>query len=277
MSKTIAFRAFHLWHDGQKTSKTRRQRGISLIELMVGMAIGLLVVAVAGGALMASRGISGTVSDASALQQQAGYVLRTIGHQLRQAGSLYLNLNPHDVDNAAIDQYVLPVAFEAKVPSSKPELGFSPKNDTLSGTANSLTLGYRRYSEPVFKPQNEKRPNEFLSRNCVGGPEDDTNYMRVESIFSLRGSDLRCRGNAVVNPQPIVGNVASFRVRYLRVTDAGSGNPQTRYVDADIRRCQPRARTWTSPGKAANPPRWTWSASTARCSTSWTASGPASS
>ena len=53
---------------------------------MVGIAIGLLVVAVAMGALMVSRGISGTVSDASAIQQQGAYAMRTLGMQLRQGG-----------------------------------------------------------------------------------------------------------------------------------------------------------------------------------------------
>ena len=47
----------------------RMQRGVTLIELMVGIAIGLLTIAVAMGALMVSRGVSGTVSDASEIQQ----------------------------------------------------------------------------------------------------------------------------------------------------------------------------------------------------------------
>lgn len=66
------------------------QKGFTLLELMVGVAIGLLVVAVATAALMVSRGVSGTVSDASGIQQQAAYAMRVIGLQLRQAGSLYL-------------------------------------------------------------------------------------------------------------------------------------------------------------------------------------------
>ena len=64
------------------------QRGVTLVELMVGIAIGLLVVAVATSALMVSRGISGTVSDASGLHQQAAHAMRVIGQQVRQAGSL---------------------------------------------------------------------------------------------------------------------------------------------------------------------------------------------
>ena len=78
---------------GKNPSKSRAmrrqaQRGITLLELMIGIAIGLLVVAVAMAALMVSRGVSGTVSDASGIQQQAAYGMRLIGLQLRQGGSL---------------------------------------------------------------------------------------------------------------------------------------------------------------------------------------------
>ena len=89
------------------TRSPRTQRGVTLIELMVGLVVGLLVVAAAMGTMMVSRGISGTVSDASNIQQQAAYAMRTIGLQLRQAGSLRLDLNPagatEDIASAAVD------------------------------------------------------------------------------------------------------------------------------------------------------------------------------
>nr|WP_257645792.1 hypothetical protein [Ottowia beijingensis] len=68
---------------------------MTLIELMVGIALGLMVVAVATVALMSSRSVSGTISDASTMQQQASYAFSVIGRQVRQAGSVELNLNPN--------------------------------------------------------------------------------------------------------------------------------------------------------------------------------------
>ena len=88
-SKLIAARARTASLSSNRKSKNKgprspaAQRGLSLIELMVGIAIGLLVVAVAMGALMASRGISGTVSEATSMQQQAAYAFRVIGQQHR--------------------------------------------------------------------------------------------------------------------------------------------------------------------------------------------------
>ena len=78
-------------HSPQPLPLRTSQRGATLLELMVGITIGLLTVAVALGALMVSRGVSGTVSEASQLQQQASYAFRVIGQQLRQAGSRQLD------------------------------------------------------------------------------------------------------------------------------------------------------------------------------------------
>ena len=130
----------------------RVQRGITLVELLIGIAIGLLVVAIAMGALMVSYGVKGSVSDASNIQQQAAYAMRVIGGQLRQATSLYLNPNP---SNAAggLDP-LTPVAFEKKAdPTSGTFNSFDLGNPAslLSSTGTSnLTVGFRRYKDPVF-------------------------------------------------------------------------------------------------------------------------------
>ncbi len=215
---------------------TQHQRGVSLLELMVGVAIGLLVVAVAMGALMVSRGISGTVSDASGIQQQAAYAMRVIGLQLRQAGSLYLNPNPNNAP--AIEALTAPVAFEARAeppPGSNSTFDFNPTTNTLSGTANPVTLivGYRRYKEAVYTSTAEQT----LSRNCLGGPSDDTaprmDDQRVESTFQFNAANnaLICGGNSAV-AQAIVRNVADFQVRYLLQNNSNPADTRIQYLDA---------------------------------------------
>ncbi|MDD2712461.1 MAG: PilW family protein [Simplicispira sp.] len=203
---------------------TLRQRGVTLIELMVGLSIGLLVVTVAMGTLMISRGISGSVSDASGLQQQGAYILRVIGQQLRQAGSLYLNPDP--VGGASTD-VLSTVAFEIKADpvtvEGKTGNSFEQK-DTLSGTSNTLTIGFRRYQDNVFLADNATSSvigTDFLARNCVGAPSKSSTDQRVESIFTFNSDTLRCQGNSVVTPQPIAQNVAQFQVTYMvQISDA---------------------------------------------------------
>lgn len=224
-------------HVAAKHLGKHSQQGVTLLELMVGIAVGLLVVAVAMGALMASRGISGTVSDATGIQQQAGYAIRVIGQQLRQAGSLYLNLNPSNVSvqDTAVAA-AAPVAFEASVTASGSGNSFTPATDTLSGTSTTLTVGYRRYMETVFSSSSTSTTPtlQSLMRNCLGGPADTSTDQRLESIFTFNSSNgtLQCGGNGAA-AQPIMQNVADFQVRYLLQDNSAPGNTKIQYLAAD--------------------------------------------
>ena len=206
------------------------QRGVTLIELMVGIAIGLLVIAVAMGALMVSRGVSGTVTDASGIQQQAAYAMRLFGQQLRQAGSMRLNLNPGTVATESL--YMAPVAFETAAEAASYPYNANKPAQTIAGTPSpvTLTVGFRRYTEPVFVSAAEQS----LSRNCLGGPDDATSTdQRMESVFAFdtATNTLRCNGNGV--GAPILQNVANFQVRYLlQDTTTTPGIATVRTVDA---------------------------------------------
>lgn len=219
----------------RKHLETSRQRGVTLIELMVGIAVGLLVVAVAIGALMVSRGISGTVSDASNIQQQAAYVMRVIGTQMRQAGSLRINMD-YEAASAA-EPYQAKVAIETYAPASganNPN-SFDPAQDTIRGATGgaSVTVGYRRYKELISNGAGTTTAP--LSRNCLGGPEDSSEDQRLEStfIFNAGTATLSCGGNNTApSPQPIAQNVADFQVRYLLQDNTTGGNSKIRSAAA---------------------------------------------
>lgn len=217
---------------------SRQEQGVTLLELLVGIAIGLLVVAVAAGALMVSRGVSGTVTDASSLQQQAAYAMRVVGMQVRQAGSLYLNPNPTGVPASTAESYMQVVAFETQAldnPGS-PDLtkSFFPSTNTVKATTDSLTTGFRRYKDTVHDGSGTKE--QALARNCLGGPSDDAktdpNYL-IESAFKFDSAkfELRCNGNSS-GEQPIVQNIAEFQLRYLvqEIVATDPGNPKITYT-----------------------------------------------
>lgn len=207
-----------------------RQSGVTLIELMVGLAIGLLVVAVAMGALMVSRGISGTVSDASGIQQQGAYILRVVSQQLRQTGSLYLNPDP--VGGASTD-VLSPVAFEIKADAVGSGNSFV-QEESISGADTTVTAAFRRYQDNVFLAENATSTTigtDFLTRNCVGAPGNSSTDQRVESIFTFDSTknELQCGGNGTA-AQPIAQNVAQFQVTYMVQTTDAAGNTTMQYV-----------------------------------------------
>ena len=188
--KKIAASAYPARDKEQKHLKF--QAGLTLIELMIGLAVGLLVVAVATVSLLGSRSVTGAVSDISGIQQQAAYVMRTFGTQLRQAGSLYLDLGL-DADGAG--EITSATAFQLR----------GSTDTAIAENNGSVTIRFTGYEEPTFANAGP------ISRNCLGAPGSIPagTTASIESIFTLNGTDLRC------NDQPIAQNVAAFQVRYL--------------------------------------------------------------
>ncbi len=205
-------------------SKVRRQQdGVTLIELMVGIAIGLLVIAVAMGALMASRGITSTVSDATSMQRQAAYAFRVMGQQIKQAGSLELSLDPNIAGFSASSSNaaMTPVAFDPPDPT-----GARPAFDRLASTVTgadspvSFTVGYQNYVE--MTTGSATAPTSLL-RDCLGqnpaigsgGSLATTPVISSQFQRNTTTNELTCIGSGAAGAQAIIGNVTDFQVRYI--------------------------------------------------------------
>ena len=211
--KKIALSAYPTRDKEQKHLKF--QAGLTLIELMIGLAVGLLVVAVATVSLLGSRSVTGAVSDISGIQQQAAYVMRTFGTQLRQAGSLYLDLG---LDADGKGEITSATAFQLR----------GSTDTAIAENNGSVTIRFTGYEEPTFANAGP------IARNCLGAPGDIPagTTETIESIFTLKGDDykLHCGGNSAT-AQPIANRVAQFQVRYL-VQGPEKANPTTLYANA---------------------------------------------
>ncbi|WP_240515534.1 PilW family protein [Acidovorax kalamii] len=237
-----------------RTPTMPRQRGVTLVELMVGIAIGLLVVAVAVGALMASRGVSGTVSEATSLQQQASYAFRVIGQQIRQAGSLELSLSPSVAPVASdANAAMAPVAFDPPDPTGvRPP--FSRASSTLVADAvPSFTLGYQNYIETVTPPAPASIPvSSSLLRDCLGqnpalaasGSLGTTPVLSSKFQRNTSTNELTCVGSGGTS-QPIIGNVTDMQVRYVQQAP-NTTNLQYLAASAVIANAASAAGTWTN-------------------------------
>lgn len=205
--KKIALSAYPARDKEQKHLKF--QAGLTLIELMIGLAVGLLVVAVATVSLLGSRSVTGAVSDISGIQQQAAYVMRTFGTQLRQAGSLYLDLG---LDADGDGEITSATAFQLR----------GSTDTAIAENNGSVTIRFTGYEEPTFANAGP------ISRNCLGAPGSIPagTTASIESIFTLNGTDLRC------NDQPIAQNVAAFQVRYL-LQGTDQDDPTMLYTNRD--------------------------------------------
>lgn len=210
---------------GKRRASLRfHQDGATLIELLVGITIGLLTVAVGLGAVVISRGVSGTVSEASQMQQQAAYAFRVIGQQIRQAGSIRQEVvstpaAPASGSSETVDTSWLKYTFEnpARVFNRNTQTVLG--SDSAASTDYKLTLGYQNYVEPVGPASAASDKSPF--RDCLGqGP----NINIIRSRFQLVGDELRCAGETG-SPQAIIKGVTDFTVTYISQNSTFGANP----------------------------------------------------
>lgn len=201
------------------------QQGLTLIELMIGIALGLLAIAVAMGALIASKNASTTTSDSTTMQQQASFVFRVIGQQIRQAGSL--SLKPSDshletaqfIDSTSLSSYT---AISGK--------------DAPGSSEYLFTVVYQNSpSEKLYPISSGTASTGAQLRNCLGENPSSSPPAALQNAFKRDGNILYCAGTG--SKQPLIGGdsandikVKNFQVRYLRQT--GETNPTFTYVTA---------------------------------------------
>lgn len=234
-------------HSTKKLVPPLHQTGATLLELLVGITIGLLTVAVGIGALMISRGVSGTVSDASNMQQQAAYAFRVIGSQVRQAGTIQLSLDATAFTPSETSYAMLPVAFDPPDPAGQRPM-FSRGEKMLKGIDNpssseyALSIGYQNYQEQITPPP---PATDLVSgnqlRDCLGENKGVSSNYVIESKFRISSdNELLCEGVGGT-AKPIIRNVKDMKIRYLiqEPTSAKTGFPKTIYTNASTASSSP--------------------------------------
>jgi len=187
----------------RSASSTRAQRGASLIELLVGIAIGLLVVLAALGTVVYTNTTAGAVTDSVRLNLQAQAVFDTLGRQLRQSSS-------HTMTATGLNGVI---TFQN---------GLAPGTSAVSEVAGELQV---RHSTNVPSIVPAFAPSAALP-GCLGGNPGPGVLLSVNRYSSAAGI-LRCDEGA--GAQPIAENVEMLLARY-GVRDAITGNLQ--YVPA---------------------------------------------
>ena len=168
----------------------RKQRGVSLIELLIGLTIGLLVAVAAVGSLVYTKVSSTAVGDSSRLQQDASNAMRVIGHQLRQTGARRLA----DANGGN-------VIFNPSYQGLTPPTNFLILTGTDGASNGSDTLSISLDVDPAVD-----------ARDCLGQTPAGT---AITSTFSVSAGELRCLGSAAsATTQAIVEGVEDFQVWY---------------------------------------------------------------
>lgn len=200
-------------------------QGVSLVELLVGVAIGLLVVLAGLGTIVLNRTSSNTISDTAVLTSQASNALRQVSFVLRQAGALEPSTVPHPDPAEARVQHVLTQINDVQPTTvrCREEPGACTTNP------ETLIVSYLNRNPPGVTTASE------ITRDCQGNavviPGVPNQGVQINNFFTLAGGELRCRSTwgrdidtaatraiptrSISGNQPILSNVEAFQVRYL--------------------------------------------------------------
>lgn len=200
-----------------------RQSGVSLVELLVGVTIGLLVVLAATGTLVLNRTSSNTISDTANVTAQASNALRQMVYTLRQTGATESTPSPDTAALTPVQQVIDLVAPGTPLPGS----GFMhPVTATATGILtgrNNLTASGMTFDELTYVFASR---GAAISRDCLGNQVAAINgdlpnrfFLQADNpaanISDTNRPNLMCQGLTANVAQPVARNVEDLQIRYL--------------------------------------------------------------
>lgn len=205
----------------------RQQYGVSLVELMIGMAMGLLVILAISSLFLSSHRTDKAQEAMSRVQENARYGFEALGRAFRHAG-----YRPNPVLDF-INQGGMSVEYGFPVATIG---GFAFLGaESLRGTDSSFAIRYRGDADG-------------LGRDCTGAAVPVLNAGGTDStteVWDVSGGNLRCgvyrAGVQVGSTQTIIENVGQLNLFY----GENATKINTRERDADTYRRASTVANWT--------------------------------
>jgi type IV pilus assembly protein PilW len=167
---------------------TKREAGLTLVEIMVSLTLGLIVLLAVGSIYINSRQTYRVQEDNARIQEAGKYALEVIGRSIRQAGAnAEITTNPVTV----------PVICTAPACTAIDNNGVAGATDTIR---NQFYAG-----------REELNAGAWITRDCTGGVVASGTL--ITNIFDLNGTDLRCTGS-VGGAQALISDVEDLQVVY---------------------------------------------------------------
>lgn len=171
-----------------------RQRGLGLIEVLIGMVIALFLLAGLASIFSAMLQSSQTRNALSDLQERELLAATIISKTIQQSGYY-----PDPTLNTSA--------------AALPAQGSFVASQGLFGDAQTITSRF-------VAPANDATG---VVINCQGGTNSTANLATYNNAFSVAGGVLQCALNGAA-PQPLVDGVASMHILYGLNTNAGTPN-----------------------------------------------------
>lgn len=183
--------------------RASRQSGLSLVELMIGLVVGIMVVIAAMGCLVYTRAASQVMGDSTRLQQDAATAFRIIGQTARQAGARPLT----DIPGGMVTFNPQYKGIEVNVNTGLP-VSIQGTDGKRNGP-DTLTID----RDHTLATDAAANATTFDSVDCVGDSVIPGNSIR--NTFHLEDGQLKCDGSGKSKGSyGLVAGVEDFQVWY---------------------------------------------------------------
>lgn len=194
----------------RNASTQKQQAGLSLVELMISITLGLLLMTAAVQSLLGTQKSYSVNDDLSRAQENGRIALDLLVKNIRMAG--YRNPN-----NGQLPAFFVTTACGGFDPCTHDDVGVGANSDRIA---------------VQFDPP----PDDGTELDCVGNTVAATDIIaNVYDITTTAGvSSLSCRSfdvstGVMGNTQPLVDGIDSMHILY----GVGTGDAVTEYVSAD--------------------------------------------
>ncbi|THT99401.1 prepilin-type N-terminal cleavage/methylation domain-containing protein [Lampropedia puyangensis] len=188
-----------------KSRNISLQKGMTLLELLVGITLGAMVIAAALGTLVMSKSITSTTDELATMEQDATFALNLMGRLISQAGSLEPNQKTSD--------FGIPmISFRERAMV------------VINGTNNTD-------SPDVLTVGTQSGSSVGVNVDCFGNSVEASEYT---STFDVGGNnELRCTpstagSTTTTSAQAIIPNVYDLQVHYRVAQQDAAGNVRLR-------------------------------------------------
>jgi Tfp pilus assembly protein PilW len=227
----------------KRTESARFQTGLSLVDLMIGLGLGLLSVLAATALMTSNLQLSRTKSDNALLHEQTTMAIAGLSYQIKQSGY-------GDINREKGTKYENPTNLSADLPPLRGCVyGFTDPDagDFSCSDATSKSAGFAAFSLAQVLSDTVDA-NLGLGVDCLGQavPLNPSTGMReVLNHYYVQGTQLFCRAtvpNLANAPadypypgRPILSGVVAFDVRYGQDTqDTQPSGNWARSGNADV-------------------------------------------
>lgn len=206
----------------QHIAMRRRQRGLSLIELMVGLTLGLLLLTALGSLYFSTTRSRSEFSNSAEQVENGRYVLDTLGREIELAGFF----------GAASVTSGAAVAGPAACATAPDALGFASSPATVPLAVQGYAPGTVLPCLPGLAPTSEVLVIRRVSTTPTTAPVAGQAYMQVSFcandatsfVFGASAPAFTMRTKACDAATPTALRQAVVRIFYLAACDVCSGN-----------------------------------------------------